>query len=77
MGTNRLTQPEISAVNRDELSSMPSVKGLDKIEASSAALHIPPEVGINKVGESNNFINSISWKYLTKFILDVIKASEV
>ena len=52
---------------------MTSVNGMDPLDAISSALHIPPEVGINQVGESNSSGNSISWHYLTEFILDVIK----
>ena len=51
-GPKRLTQPDSSAVNIDESSSMPGVEGVDPVEASSAALHLPPEVGINQVSES-------------------------
>ena len=50
-----------------------SVNGMDPVEAISSALHLPPETGINQVGESDKVSNSISWKYLTEFILDVIK----
>ena len=49
-GTKRLTQTNRSAVNIDESSSMTSVKFSDAVEASSATLHLPPEVGINQVG---------------------------
>ena len=56
---------------------MPSVKVMDPVEASSSALHLLPEVGINHQGESDKVRNSISWQYLTEFILDVIKARAV
>ena len=52
MGTKRLTQPDISAVNLDKSSSMTGGKGMDPVEVSSAALHLPPEVGIKQVGKS-------------------------
>ena len=48
-GPNRLTQPNISAVNLYESSSMTIVKGIDTVEASSADFHLPPELGINQV----------------------------
>ena len=47
---------------------------MDPVEASSVDLNLYSEVGINQVGESDKVSNSISWKYLTGFILDVIKA---
>ena len=72
----RLIQPNSSSVNLDESSYRPSVKGMDPVESSSASLHLPPEVGINQVGESDNVSNSRSWQYLTELILDVIKALE-
>ena len=56
---------------------MPIVKEIYTVEASSASLHLPPEVGINRVGESDKVENSISWKYLTEIILDVMKYQEV
>ena len=70
---NRLDQTNSSAVNLDESSSMTSVKGMDPVEASSSALHLPPYVGINRVVESDKVSNSSSWKYLTEFILDMIR----
>ena len=66
-GPNRLAQPESSAVDLDESSSMPSVKVMDPDEASPEDL---------QVGESDNVINSRSWKYLTEFMLDVIRSPE-
>ena len=60
----RLAQPDSLAVDLDESSSMPSVKGMDPDNASSAALHLPPEEGINQVGDSSKVRNSISWQYL-------------
>ena len=57
----RLAQPEISAVNIYESSSMPSVKAMDTDELSSAALHLTPEEEINKLGESAKVDNSRSW----------------
>ena len=56
---------------------MYSVNGMDSVETISSALHLPPEVGINQVGESDSSGNSISLQYLTEFILDVIKYTEV
>ena len=56
---------------------MPSVKVTDPVEASSASLHLPPEVGINQVGVSDKVGNYIIWQYLPGFFLDVIKAPEV
>ena len=55
---------------------MTSVKGMDPDEASSVALYLTPEVGINQVGESAKLINSRSWKYLIDFMLDMIRALE-
>ena len=74
MVPNRLTQPYSSAVNLDESSSMPSVKGIDPYEASSAALHLLSEEVINKVCDSAKLSNSIICQYLTELILDVITA---
>ena len=76
MGPKRLTQPEISAINLDESSSIPSVKLMDTVEAISEDIHLPPELGINQVGESEKVRNSISCQYLTEYILDVIKSPE-
>ena len=56
-----LTQPNISAVNIDESSSMSSEKVMDSVEASLAALLLSPEVGINQVDESYKVRKSISW----------------
>ena len=56
---------------------MPSVKVTHPLEASSAAVHLPPVVGINQVGVSDKVGNSIIWQYLPEFFLDVIKAPEV
>ena len=53
---------------------MSSVKVRNPVEASSAALHLPPEVGINQVGVSDKVRNSIIWQYLLELFLDVIKA---
>ena len=72
-GPKRLDQPKISAVNIYEYSSRTSAKGMDLVEAISADLHLPPELGIKQVGESDKVRKSISWKYLTEFILYVIK----
>ena len=55
---------------------MPSVKGIDPLEASSEDIHLPPEVVINQVSESEKVINSRSWKYLNYIFLGVIKYSE-
>ena len=48
---------------------MPSVKVMDPLEASSSALHLPPEEGINQVIKSEKVINPSKWKYLTKLFL--------
>ena len=61
-GTKRLDQTNSSDVNLDESSSMTSVKGMDPVEANLSALHLPPEVGINRVVESDKVGNSSSWK---------------
>ena len=53
---------------------MSSVKVMDKLEASLEDIHLPPEVGINQVVESDKVRNSTRWQYLTEFILDVIKS---
>ena len=42
-GPKRLDQTDSSDVNLDESSSMPSMKDMDPDEASSEALHLPPE----------------------------------
>ena len=55
---------------------MTSLKGMDPYEASSTALNLPPEEWINQVGDSDKVRNSISWQYLTEFMLDVIRAPE-
>ena len=49
---------------------------MDTVEESSADLQLPPEVGINQLGESDNIRNSISWKYLIEFIFVLIKDPE-
>ena len=56
---------------------MPSVKGLDIVEASLGALCFPPEEGTNQVGESAKVSNSNSFQYLTEFMLDVKRAPQV
>ena len=60
MAPKRLNQPNISAINLDETSYMPSVEVVDPVEASSEACRLPPEVGINQVGEIDKVGNSIS-----------------
>ena len=55
---NRLAKPSISDVNLDQYSSMPSMKGMDTVEASSEYILLPTEVGINQVGESDKVSNS-------------------
>ena len=72
-GNKRLAQPDSLAVNIDESSPIPSVKGMDTDEASSAALNLPPEEGITKLGDSDKVRNSSSWQYLTEFMLDIIR----
>ena len=67
-GPKRLAQTDISAVNIDEYPSMPSVNGMDQVKTSSADFHLPPEVGINQVGENDKVRNSRSLTELTKFI---------
>ena len=52
---------------------MYSVKCMDPDEASSAALHLPPEKDINQVVDSAEVRNYKIWKYLTAFMLDVIR----
>ena len=74
-GPKRLAQPDYSDVNIYKSSSRPSVKGMDTVEESSADLHLTPEVRINQFGERDKFSNYNSWKYLTEFILDTIKAT--
>ena len=49
---------------------MPSAKGSYPAEAISAYIYLPPEEVINQVGDSAKVSNSISWKYLTGFMLD-------
>ena len=46
-----MAQPDSSAVNLADLSSMAIVEGMDTLEVSSEALHFHPEQGINEVGE--------------------------
>ena len=55
---------------------MPSVKVMDRYEASSSALHLNPEKWTNQVGESDKVIISNSWQYFTEFILDDIRYPE-
>ena len=50
---------------------------MDPEESSSESFHLPPELGINPVGESEKVRNSISCQYLTEYILDVIEVPEV
>ena len=76
MGPTRLAQHNSSAVNLYESSSMSSLKVMDPVEAISAHLNLPPEEDINQVDESDKVSNSRSCKYLTEFILDVIKVPE-
>ena len=73
---NRLAQPHISYVNIYESLSVPSVKGMDPYESISAALHLPPEESINKLGNSTKVRKSRICKYLNEFMLDVIRAPE-
>ena len=75
-GPKKLAQTDSSDVNICESSSMPSVKGMDPEEASSADLHLPPEEGINQFGESAKVSNPRSCQYLTEIRLDVIRAPE-
>ena len=56
----RLAQPDISVVNIDESSFIPSVKGVDPVEASSEALRLPPLLVINHLGESDKLGKYIS-----------------
>ena len=55
---------------------MTSEKGMDPLEASQPALYLTREIRIRQVGESDKVSKSISWKYLTEFILDMIKYPE-
>ena len=71
-GTNKLTPLEISSFNLDESKFMTSVNGMDPVEVNSTALHLPPQVGLNKLVESDKVSNSISLQYLNEFILDVL-----
>ena len=50
------------------------MKGVDKVEASSSDLQIPPEEGINQADDIDKVINSKIWKYITDFMLDMIRA---
>ena len=52
------------------------MKGVDKVEASSSDLQIPPEEGINQADDIDKVINSKIWKYITDFMLDMIRATE-
>ena len=56
--------------------SIPSVEGMDTVEASSSVLCLPSEEGINQLDESTKVSNSNSCKYLTYFMLDVIRSPE-
>ena len=42
-GTKMLAQPDILDVNLYESSSTPILKGMDKDEASSTDIHLPPK----------------------------------
>ena len=53
---------------------MPSVKGLDPLEASSADIYLPLEEGLKQVVERAKANNPISLKYLTESMLGVITA---
>ena len=55
---------------------MTSLNGMDPVEVISSDLHLPPQVGFKHVGESDKVSKSISWQYLTEFILDVTKSPE-
>ena len=55
---------------------MPSVNGMDPDESSSAALNVPPEVGIIQVCESDNVSNYRSCQFPTELILYLIKYPE-
>ena len=61
-GKKSLNQPERSAINIDESSSIPSVKDMDLDVASLAALHLPPEERINQVVDNYKVRKPISWK---------------
>ena len=52
------------------------MKGVDKIEASSSDLHIPTEELINQADDITKVRNSKIWKYITDFMLDMIRATE-
>ena len=60
MVSKRLNQLDSSCVNLNESSPIPSVKGMDPLEASSEALRLHPEVGTNQVGEIDKVSNSSS-----------------
>ena len=55
-----LTQPNSSAENLDKSSSMPIIKARDTEEASLATINLPPENGINQMGEISKAIKSRS-----------------
>ena len=50
---------------------MHSVKDMNPVELSSAALNFSTEVGINQVGESDKVGNSNSGQYFIEIILYV------
>ena len=56
-----ITQDRL-AVNLDHSSSMPSVKSVYTVEASSAAIHLPQEEGIKKSDERDKLRKYNSWK---------------
>ena len=55
---------------------MTSVKVMDTFEASSEALHLPPEKCINQVVESTKVRNSNGWQDLTDLIFEDIITPE-
>ena len=72
--TKRPTKPDSLTVNIYESPYITIVKVLDLDKASSEYLHLTPEEGTIQLGEIIKLSNTNSWKYLTEFILDVIRA---
>ena len=49
---------------------------MDPDESGLVDLHLPPEEGINQLGDSDKVSNIRGFQYLTAFMLDVIRAPE-
>ena len=54
---------------------MTSMTVLDPVESNSEALQLPPKEGINQVGDSSKVRNSNILQFLTKFMIDVKRAT--